>query len=245
MFLFKKIMGAMLSPLPFCLLVGFAGLILLWFTARQHAGKILVTAAIGMIFIFSCESAATLMLSPLEARYSAPDPLPHVKYIVVLGGGRVVDTRFPTISQLGSASRTRFLEGVRIYHALKGAELIFTGKDIAGPMGQLATAIGIPKSDIHVFPDPKDTKDEAVQVKDLVGSAPFLLVTSASHMPRAVMLFEKQGTHPIPFPTGHLCKDAPGATPGDFFPDAMVLHKTERAVYEYLGVLWAKLRGQI
>jgi uncharacterized SAM-binding protein YcdF (DUF218 family) len=245
MFLFKKVMGAMLSPLPLCLLAGFAGLILLWFTARQHTGKILVTAGIGMIFIFSCESAATLMLRPLEARYSAPEPLPDVHYIVVLGGGRVVDTRFPTISQLGSASRTRFLEGVRIYQALEGAELIFTGKDIAGPMGQLALDIGIPDADIHVFPDPKDTKDEARYVKELVGSDSFLLVTSASHMYRAVMLFEKQGTRPIPFPTGHLCKDASGVVPGDFFPDAMVLHKAERAVYEYLGILWAWLRGQI
>ncbi len=245
MFLFKKIMGALLSPLPLCLLAGFAGLVLLWFTARQHTGKVLVTAGIGMIFVFSCESVATVMLRPLESKYSAPETLPDVDYIVVLGGGRVVDARFPTISQLGSASRTRFLEGVRIYHAIKRAELIFTGKDIAGPMGKLAVDIGIPEADIHVFPEPKDTKDEARYVKELVGRDPFLLVTSASHMYRAVMLFEKQGTRPVPFPTGHLCKDAPGVTPGDFFPDAMVLHKAERAVYEYLGIVWAKLRGQI
>jgi uncharacterized SAM-binding protein YcdF (DUF218 family) len=245
MFLFKKIMGALLSPLPICLLAGLAGVFLLWFTARQHTGKILVSAGIGFIFVFSCESVATVMLRPLEARYSAPEKLPDVDHIVVLGGGRVVDQRFPAISQLGSASRTRFLEGVRIYHAIEEAGLIFTGKDIAGPMGRLAVDIGVPEEDIHLLPEAKDTKDEARHVKDIVGEAPFLLVTSASHMYRAVMLFEKQGTQPIPFPTGHLCKDAPGVAAGDFFPDAMVLHKAERAVYEYLGILWAKLRGQI
>ncbi len=239
MFLFKKVMGALLSPLPLCLLLGLAGLILLWGTARQHTGKILVTASLGLIFVFSCDAVATLMLRPLEARYKAPQTLPDIHYILVLGGGRVLDTRFPIISQLGSASRTRFLEGIRIYHAIKGAELIFTGKGIAGPMGKLAMAIGIPEADIHLFSEPKDTKDEARYVKDLVGTAPFLLITSASHMYRAVHLFRKQGANPIPFPTGHLCKDAPGVTPGDFFPDAMVLHKAERAVY----VIWRACPG--
>lgn len=245
MFLFKKIMGAFLSPLPFCLLIGFAGLVLLWFTARQHTGKILTTISLGLIFFSSCDAVATLMLRPLESRFAVPDTLPEVKYIVVLGGGRIVDNRFLTISQMTEATRTRFLEGVRLYHQIKTADLVFTGLDNAEPMGRLAVDIGIPKNAIHVLGAPKDTKDEARHVKNIVGTEPFLLVTSASHLLRAKLLFEKQGTRPIPFPTGHLCKDAPGIKPGDFFPDATVLRKSERAAYEYLGILWAWIRGQI
>jgi hypothetical protein len=33
--------------------------------------------------------------------------------------------------------------------------------------------------------------------------------------------------------------------PGMFFPSAGHLHKSERAFHEYLGMAWAKLRGQI
>lgn len=34
---------------------------------------------------------------------------------------------------------------------------------------------------------PKDTEEEAAAVKQAIGDAPFLLVTSASHLPRAMI----------------------------------------------------------
>ncbi len=33
--------------------------------------------------------------------------------------------------------------------------------------------------------------------------------------------------------------------PGGFFPDAGSLEKVERAVHEYLGLIWGKVRGQV
>ncbi len=40
---------------------------------------------------------------------------------------------------------------------------------------------------------PKDTEEEAAAVKQAIGDAPFLLVTSASHLPRAMIFFSRKG----------------------------------------------------
>ena len=73
----------------------------------------------------------------------------------------------------------------------------------------------------------------------------FFLVTSAYHMPRSIALFKKHEMNPIPAPTGHHIKNKHGLSPYAFFPGAGDLKNSEKAVHEYLGILWAKLRGQL
>ena len=83
-------------------------------------------------------------------------------------------------------------------------------------------------------------------MREAVGEAPFLLVTSASHMPRAMMLNRKAGLNPIPAPTA---RRAAGTTlksdPAFWLPSAGALEMSERAIHEYLGIAWAWLGGHI
>lgn len=54
---------------------------------------------------------------------------------------------------------------------------------------RVAQSLGVPHEQI-ITPDlPKDTEEEAAAVKQAIGDAPFLLVTSASHLPRAMIFF--------------------------------------------------------
>jgi len=64
-------------------------------------------------------------------------------------------------------------------------------------------------------------------------------------MPRAMALFKKQGMQPIPAPTNHLVRSSSWFWIGTLFPSADALLKSQSAFYEYLGLLWAQLRGQI
>jgi uncharacterized SAM-binding protein YcdF (DUF218 family) len=64
-------------------------------------------------------------------------------------------------------------------------------------------------------------------------------------MPRSMALFRNQGMDPIPAPTDFLVKKGQRFGPGIFFPGAGELVRTERAVYEYLGMAWARLRRQM
>jgi len=112
-------------------------------------------------------------------------------------------------------------------------------------MALLAAQWGVEPNNIIVEAESMDTKDHPVFVKRIVKEDPFILVTSASHMPRAMALFRGQGMEPIPAPTDYMAEDKEGLTPGAFFPGAVSLKKAERALHEYLGLVWGKLRGQV
>jgi uncharacterized SAM-binding protein YcdF (DUF218 family) len=113
-------------------------------------------------------------------------------------------------------------------------------------MARVATILKIDRNDIILETSSQDTKDEALKIKKVVGSDRFVMVTSASHMPRAMALFQKQGMNPIPAPTDFWVKTSQqGIHPGSFYPRADGLRKMERVMHEYLGLVWAKLRGQI
>jgi hypothetical protein len=53
MFLLKKTLSPLLYPLPICLQIMLIGLILLWFTPRQRAGKWLVTTGVVLAVVFA------------------------------------------------------------------------------------------------------------------------------------------------------------------------------------------------
>ena len=110
-------------------------------------------------------------------------------------------------------------------------------------MHEVALQLGVPDEEIILERDSQDTKDQARLIQGIVGEEPFLLVTSASHMPRSMALFENVGLHPRPAPTGFMSKAGQGWSPSAYWPSSGDLRKTERAFYEIMGTLWGRLRG--
>jgi uncharacterized SAM-binding protein YcdF (DUF218 family) len=98
---------------------------------------------------------------------------------------------------------------------------------------------------IQIIETPKDTQQEAAAVKALIGSARFLLVTSASHLPRAMTIFRAAGLQPIPVPANQLADFGPLNLEQQFIPQANWLLRTEQAWYEYLGQVWWWLRSLV
>jgi uncharacterized SAM-binding protein YcdF (DUF218 family) len=112
-------------------------------------------------------------------------------------------------------------------------------------MAGLAHELGVNENDILIESKSKDTEDEAHFIKPIVNKDRFILVTSASHMPRSMAIFRKLGMNPVPAPTGHKVRNSQTLNPLLFFPKAENLLKSESGMHEYLGMVWAKLRGQI
>ena len=146
----------------------------------------------------------------------------------------------------------RLSEAVCIHNKLPQTRLVFTGRSgfkgftpVAEVMADMAVELGLRPDEIIIEPEATDTKDHPIRVKEIIGSDKFILVTSASHMPRAMALFKRQGMQPIPAPTDYLVKRREAFSPGVFFPSAGSLEKAGRAIHEYLGVMWAKLRCEI
>ena len=157
----------------------------------------------------------------------------------------------PLTSQVDNRSLHRLAEGIRVLQYAPQAKLVLTGGRGFDPVpnarivARLAKLFGVPSARIVVRTSPSSTVEEAQAIKPLVGSTPFILVTTASHMPRAVAVFEKQGMRPIAAPADHELKQAPGSTADMFFPDSTNLAMTHTAVYELLGLAWYRLRGYI
>jgi uncharacterized SAM-binding protein YcdF (DUF218 family) len=255
MFLLKKVAGPFFLPVTLCLGIMVLGLILLWFTRRQKAGKIVLTIGVVLFGSLSYGSLSNLLLTPLEGKYSPvldPRGLKGIKWVVVLGGGHSSDPLLPVTSQLAEPALFRLVEGIRLHKLLPESRLILSGGSGFDPvpdakiMLDAALFLGVDRQDVVLEQASKDTKDEARLIKDLVKDDRFILVTSASHMPRSMALFEAQGMRPIPAPSDHLVKERQGGmSPGMFFPSALGLAKAERAVYEYLGFMWSKITGEI
>jgi uncharacterized SAM-binding protein YcdF (DUF218 family) len=211
-----------------------------------------------MLLMFGYGLPARLAMSRLENQY--PPLLDKriqalsrqgVAYIVVLGSGHISDPRLPVTSQVDRQSLFRLAEGIRILHHLPEAKLVFTGgpgfdpRPNAQVVAELARLFGVLPGQMVIRTTPSNTVEEAQAVKPLVGDRAFVMVTTASHMPRAMRVFQKQGLNPVAAPADYELKHAPGPTAGSWFPDSEYLQMAHAAVYELLGQLWYRLRGHI
>ncbi len=257
MFLFKKMVGPLLFPLPLASILLLLGLALLWFTQKQKAGKVLVSAGTFWLVSLSFGIFAPWTLVPLERQYqpllttsSISTPETPIKWIVVLGGGGSYSAQIPSASQLSPASLARVIEGIRLQRAIPGSKLIlsegnvFDSVPVADIMGSVAQDLGIASDAVVLERQSQDTEGQAQLVRPMVGNDRFILVTSAAHMPRSIAMFRKAGLNPIPAPTDYNSYGGESLRPSSFYPSATKLRQAELAMHEYLGFAWAKIRGK-
>jgi uncharacterized SAM-binding protein YcdF (DUF218 family) len=244
-FYLKKFISFFLEPIGLVLTLLFVGLYYLYLK-KEHKAKIFLTAAFFMLFIFSYPPFANYLIKGLEAEYPKYDYKKNVAYIHVLGNGHTTDPKQPISSQISDAGVKRVLEGVIIHRKIPNSKIIFTGyegkTDVSNAFmnAKLSKELGVSPKDILINPLPKDTKEEALFTKTIVQSKPFILVTSASHMPRAMMLFRSLGMHPIAAPTNFYTEKFYGYLRA---PSAHALYISTVALHEYVGIVWIKLKN--
>ncbi|MDD5169636.1 MAG: ElyC/SanA/YdcF family protein [Syntrophales bacterium] len=260
MFFLKKLITPLFYPLSSCLIIMSLGLVFLLFKRKQGWGKFFIILGMASLALFSYEFAADGLLGPLERQYqpintarlttAAKD---EIKWIVVLGGGNKPDPRLPATAQLTEETSARLVEALRLHRELPGCRILVSGGAVfnseseAQVMARAAELLGIKPQNLVLEPDSRDTEEEAVLIRKIVGADRFILVTTASHMPRSVALFRKTGLDPIPAPTQFLVTETKGTGihPGAFYPNPRDLVKSGLAIHEYLGILWSKMRGKI
>lgn len=252
MVFFKRLVSGMLYPLPLSLLMISLGLVLLWFSKKQAAGRVFATAGFLLLLICSYWPAAAALIAPLEAEYSgavvvdsprAEGSVP--KRILVLNGGVITDATHPAASQLGDATLARMAEGVRLAKALPQSSLIVTATDpaVGAAMRQVALDLGVPASRITLIPTGGDTAAEAAALMPTLAGEPFYLVTSAAHMGRALTTFRARGLAPVPAPADFHALRRDSFTLDFIIPTHRALDISTRAIHEYYGALWHLLGG--
>lgn len=254
-FFLKKLVSGFLLPLPFGLLWIALGLILLLLCRAERFRTSCFFIGFIIITVFSLNPISSFLLDSLQLRYLPLTTVPAgVTQVIVLGGGvRSGGKNYPPNITLNSASLSRLVEGVRLLKKIEKsdptAKLILSGGRVfrapadAGVMQNTAVMLGVNQKNTLLENGSRDTHQEAVFLKKMVGTNPFLLVTSAYHMPRAMALFENQGMHPIAAPTQFISYR--NNTLLWYIPNANSLVVSDIALHEYLGLLWARLRGYI
>lgn len=90
----------------------------------------------------------------------------------------------------------------------------------------------------------RDTEENFINLIPFVGDRPFFLVTSAAHMPRALLLAKYLKLKALPLPC-HFLAHTPSWTFDDFWASPRNLAKSDFAVHEYLGLAWAWARHHL
>lgn len=255
MFLSKKIIAALLSPFVLSVIALGIGVFLAWCNRARKLQLTLLTLGFVALLVLSFNTAPSWLLASLESQYPPILSPPNaVNTIVVLGGGVRDKTDVPPNTQLGASSLARLVEGVRLYQLLKeqqiAAKLVLSGGRVfgspsdAGVMRNTAVILGVDPKDIILESGSKDTYEEAIYLKKTLKDQPFLLVTSAFHMPRSMALFQAQGMRPIAAPTQFLAKQNQFSIV-HYFPNGLAITQADIALHEYIGIVWAHLIKQI
>ena len=250
LFSLKKAVGGLLLPLPFLLLLMALGILLLWCSRWQKSGKIVISVSWLVLLLLSLQPVADRLLFPLENRYATWNGAEKVDYIVVLGGGYTFNPNWAPSSNLVGNSLPRVTEGVRQWRRNPDSTMIFTGaaggqnpRSNAWVAASVAESLGVPPEQIKILDQPKDTEEEALAVKRQVGQHPFLLISSANHLPRAMQFFQAAGLNPIAAPANQMSITSPLNWWERAIPSPLWLGHSERAVYETLGQAWQRVKA--
>lgn len=245
----------LIEPLVLSLVLLLLGLALLAMK-RKRAGVLSLGAGTAILLVsgyawFTKPSLRALERAhpPLIVERLAPDLRDRIRHVVILGSGHVSDPDLPKTAQISASSLYRLVEGIRLYRQLPGSRLVIAGGGIPDPVtnarvvGDVARQIGVPAEDTIIEERPSDTLEEARMLRGLLGGAPFVLVTSAAHMTRAVRIFEQFGMYPVPAPTDYIIKNRPGGAVASWLPSSGNLWISQRVIYEGLGRVWAWLKN--
>lgn len=256
----SKLLPLFIYPLGLSCLLLLVALGMLWWQPRRAA--IPIALALVLLLVGSNGWVANWLAQSLEYQHIPTTDLPKADAIVVLGGcTKPASPPRPWVEV--SEAGDRVLYGAKLYRDGKAAKVIVSGGRIdwfgAGPaesanMAELLEAMGVPSSAILQDPTSLNTYENGVNVKkilDAQGMHQILLVTSAMHMPRSLLIFKRLGIEAIPAPADFLVSEqdlrelqsSTEAVLLNLFPEAERLWQTSKALKEYIGIFVYRLRG--
>lgn len=213
------------------------------FTKKEKVAFAIFVAGIVWVLLSCASPLPQWVVQSLESQYP---PFDHKKfagqdpvYILVLGGGYTGYEMPSSIRFFGKAS-VRLAEGLTIHRQIKNSKLVGSGSSLSKALVENDT-LGIDAIELYVDEnsgsqkrEPQNTAEEIkAYSKNFVTDATLVLVTSAVHMPRAMMLCKKNGLQPIPAPAGFFVAKN---KPYDFKPSTKKLEMMESALHEYAGL---------
>lgn len=226
------------------MLGGVASLVLLCFRSGRKLGMRLGVMAFVLYAVFGAGPVSYLLLGHLE--YQIPPATvaerSDVRTIVILAAHAEPDSAIPLSSHVNTPSAFRLLEALKLFREVPDAVMIVSGAGVVpSVMREVLVSAGVPDDHVRIDGASFSTVESVKHLSPVLSRSPFLLVTSAGHMPRALKVFEKAGLHPRPAPTHYLTRRNWMAI--QYLPSPIHLQYSDLAVSEYEALLWYRLRG--
>lgn len=241
-FLYKAV-WFMIMPVSLAAFSFLAALAASWKKPRLSRGLMLI----GLLVLFGLGSGyvAQHLAGPLERSYPSPSDEAKAEAVVVLGGA--VDIVRSTQDRIEFNERCeRIIEGAKLVRGKRAKTLIVSGgsgdpqqqeTDEATFLEAFAKTMGVRPSSIIVQKKSRTTNEDAKYTAEILrreNIKSFFLVTSATHMRRAVGCFRKQGFEPTPYPVDFMAEPRISRV-FSFFPSDEGLRLSTVAIHEYLG----------
>lgn len=254
--LLSKLLNLLAQPLNWVLLALL--LSLLWQRRRPILARRTGLAALLLLALLGVQAWPDALISQLENQSveMAPDAdLSGYAGIIVLGGALESGRLYQAHQQpLLNSSAERMTMAVALWRHQSTLQLVFTGGEGelfgTGPSeAERAQAffnsMGVPAAALRLESRSRNTYENAIFTRDLPGldaKRPWLLVTSAWHMPRSLATFRKAGwnvtAYPVDFRTG-------GVTPWTNYSLSGGADQWELLLHEWLGLAAYRLSGRM
>lgn len=260
MYSLNKVTWCMINPAMIAVLILCAALV--W---RK---RWMIGAAIGWIYLWGCPALSRIIGGALERPYSADamakvETYPSADAIADLGGGVGYASNVCVYAQLNS-SADRVVHSARLWKAGKAPIVIPSGAGCGDSDAEILRELGVPQEAIVVENEARNTEENAKRIAEVIrvalealprepprdtatpsfglSSVPrILVVTSAWHMRRSMLMFEKYApeVEAIPAPCDFECG---GKNWGwdELLPNFEAAGANARYLHEWVGIIGYK-----
>jgi uncharacterized SAM-binding protein YcdF (DUF218 family) len=246
MFVVSKLLSAITQPLFWLILWWLLALVLL--PRFRRLASSMLWCGVLILSLLGFRAVPSALLYSLESQFNVPSLTSSEQYVgvIVLGGATDSPSIYKAHGQvpLGDAAE-RMTVPIALMRKFPNFELIFSGGDgrlvptgttEAELAGVFYTEQGVDMKRVTLESQARTTRENAQRVAALLGERckqPWLLVTSAWHMPRSMSEFQAIGcnvtAYPVDFRTGE-------ETSWTEYSMAGSLMAWQTALHEYLGM---------
>jgi uncharacterized SAM-binding protein YcdF (DUF218 family) len=223
---------------------------------RERRRKLLFRSGVIVLLVFSNPAIINALYRAYE-----PAPVPMEKLGVFPAGivlGGFVNYNAQDDAGYFNAASDRFIEAALLYKTGHIRKLIIPagngyivehGFQEASFAKQRLVELGVPEADIYTDIRSRNTLENAQNTKRILDSThiagPYLLISSASHLPRARAVFEKQGMHVEIFPCDLVSRGTGNNILEDYIiPQSTALKNWDSFIKEILGIVIYKITGK-
>lgn len=249
-FILSKILYIFIQPFNWILFLFFIYL----FIKNKKSKTRLLVAIVSLFVFFSNGVIQNEIALSLQQNNSGLEPGKQYEVGILLGGMAGYDKNnvghFSGAADRFIQTNILYRQGIikKILITSGSANLIYNQLGEADYIVEELIKSGVPAKDILKENKSRNTYENAIFSKRIIDSlhltGPYVLISSAFHLPRAMKVFKKAGMQILPFPCAFTSVQKVYSWQDYFFPSIDVLCGWDGTMKELIGILVYKLTGK-